>query len=145
MKIKPITIANQAFNIKGMYKDAIVNTIQDKELQMVLSLKPSPLADIYKIKLLYNISSTPSVYVLEPKPLSLAKGKIVLPHCYDTPKQKLCLYYPKTKEWNKNMLLSKTIIPWAFDWLYHYEIWLATGNWTGGGIHPANNKLKQAS
>jgi hypothetical protein len=142
MKIKPITIASQAFNIKGMYKDALVNTIQDKELQLVLYVKPSPMADTYKIKLVYNISASPTVYVLEPKPLSFAKGEIVLPHCFDTPKQKLCLYYPKNKEWTKNMLLSKTIIPWTYDWLYHYEIWLATGTWTGGGIHPSKNKLK---
>jgi hypothetical protein len=33
------------------------------------------------------------------------------------------------------MPLAKTIIPWIYDWLFHYEIWLATGDWTGGGIH----------
>ena len=35
-----------------------------------------------------------------------------------------------------NMLLATTIFPWTAEWLLHYEIWLATGEWTGGGYHP---------
>lgn len=34
------------------------------------------------------------------------------------------------------MALAHTIVPWACDWLMHYEFWLATGTWAGGGVHP---------
>lgn len=34
------------------------------------------------------------------------------------------------------MLLAKTILPWTAEWLLHYEVWLVTGEWVGGGVHP---------
>lgn len=135
MKIKPLSITVQAINLKTMYKDAVVNTFHDNKLIMLYSLKPSPLGDTYKIRLEYAINGKPSVFVVSPKPLALAKEETELPHCYDTKSQRLCLYYPSANEWSKDMLLSKTIIPWVYDWLYHYEIWVGTGEWTGGGIH----------
>lgn len=48
----------------------------------------------------------------------------------------LGLYYPPAREWRQSMLLAGTILPWTSEWLLHYETWLATGVWTGGGIHP---------
>jgi hypothetical protein len=45
----------------------------------------------------------------------------------------LCLYYPG--QWRPDLLLSTTIVPWTAEWLMHYELWLATGHWTGGGHH----------
>ena len=34
---------------------------------------------------------------------------------------------------NRKDLISDTIIPWVADWLLYYELWLATGEWLGGG------------
>ena len=34
------------------------------------------------------------------------------------------------------MLIADTIVPWTCEWLIHYEIWLATGEWHGGGEEP---------
>ena len=31
------------------------------------------------------------------------------------------------------MLIADTIVAWTCEWLIHYEIWLATGEWHGGG------------
>src|SRR5690606_39815126 len=59
--------------------------------------------------------------------------KKLLPHVYSTPKQQLCLYYPKEKEWNTGMYYVHTLIPWACEWLCHYELWVSTGIWHGGG------------
>ena len=42
----------------------------------------------------------------------------------------------KHKEFSGEKFLSETIIPWAIEWLYYYEIWLVTGTWNGGGEHP---------
>jgi len=45
---------------------------------------------------------------------------------------RLCLYYHYEYDVTR-MLLADTVIPWASEWLLHYEIWLATGTWHGGG------------
>jgi hypothetical protein len=31
------------------------------------------------------------------------------------------------------MLLSQTILPWASEWLFYYELWLASDTWFGDG------------
>ncbi|WP_346854948.1 hypothetical protein [uncultured Draconibacterium sp.] len=87
-----------------------------------------------KGKLTYKIGYHPCVYVINNK-LELYPGENKLPHVYDTKKQWLCLYYRKAREWTNQMLIADTIIPWTSEWLYHYEFWLATGNWHGKGIH----------
>lgn len=62
------------------------------------------------------------------------------PHLYECQyygegreKLQLCLYMPGTNEWNDEMLIADTFIPWATEWLYYYEIWRMTGKWLGGG------------
>jgi hypothetical protein len=44
---------------------------------------------------------------------------------------RLCLYSPG--EWSGDMFIAKTTIPWAGEWLFHYELWKATDQWDGGG------------
>jgi hypothetical protein len=41
------------------------------------------------------------------------------------------------------MPIIDTIIPWTSEWLLHYECWLATGKWHGGGIHHETEIEKQ--
>ena len=36
-------------------------------------------------------------------------------------------------EWNADMLISESVVPWTSEWLLHYELWLATDEWLGGG------------
>ena len=38
-------------------------------------------------------------------------------------------------EWAERMLIAEIIVPWISEWLLHYEIWLVTGEWHGGGMH----------
>lgn len=64
-------------------------------------------------------------------PLRTRPGRS-LPHVYDD--GTLCLY--ERGEWNDNMFLADTIVPWASEWLAHYEIWLGHGKWYGGGEWP---------
>ena len=63
-----------------------------------------------------------------------------IPHHYPNPDCPvlpfLCLYYPSNREWDPKHRISDTIVPWTIDWLACYEGWLATGEWTGGGVHP---------
>lgn len=89
----------------------------------------------------------PVVRVLYPPliPNWYAGKESPLPHIYfDSPGyfesldirlSPLCLFYPKAKEWDNSMLISKTTVVWAVRWLASYEFWEATGQWIGGGIH----------
>lgn len=67
------------------------------------------------------------------------------PHKYEIDADKnmvrICLY--RYREFNTYKFLSKTIIPWTIEWLYFYEIWLATGEWCGGGEHPNTGDVKE--
>jgi hypothetical protein len=73
----------------------------------------------------------------------LAKGASRLPHVYDYAAQRLCLYYPDGKQWNSSMQLATTVVWWIYEWLYHYELWLGSGEWKGGGVHSGESQPKK--
>ncbi len=54
-------------------------------------------------------------------------------------KKSLCLFHPEDYKWNEGISISKEMIPWAFMWIYFYEVWLETGEWLG----PEHPKSKQ--
>lgn len=94
---------------------------------------PSALSDTYTLKIIYILGQVPKTYIVSPKPLRLAVGAKKLPHTYNSKKQQLCLFYPKYSEWNPSMSIATTIVHWAVQWMYYYEIWVTTGKWMGGG------------
>jgi hypothetical protein len=71
----------------------------------------------------------PQVRVLDE--LASREGRS-LPHVYSD--GTLCLH--ETDEWKATMVIADTIVPWTAEWLAHYEIWLVTGDWYGGGEWP---------
>lgn len=46
----------------------------------------------------------------------------------------LCLFDPDTREWTPSMLIAKTTMRWASEWLYYYELWHAFGEWLAPGV-----------
>lgn len=52
-----------------------------------------------------------------------------VPHVFSD--MSLCLHLHD--EWHADMLISESVIPWASEWLLHYELWLVTEEWLGGG------------
>lgn len=128
-----VPLIHQAGALKSYFPGSEINRNGEKELVWIGRITPTPLSETYKIKLHYKRNEFINIYVLEPK-LNLAKGANKLPHVYSTPKQQLCLFYPNNKEWNESMFYVKSLIPWASEWLYHYEIWVGSGEWHGGGI-----------
>lgn len=36
------------------------------------------------------------------------------------------------------MRLDLTVVPWTSLWLFYFEDWLDSGEWRGGGMHPAD-------
>ena len=87
-------------------------------------------------------SCVPSVLVTDPVLRRRSQSpEEAIPHIYLNPEPRLrdfpflCLYHPPSEEWHGGKAAAKTIIPWTIEWLVCYEGWLATGQWTGGGIH----------
>lgn len=58
-----------------------------------------------------------------------------VPHLYgshDDPRgAELCLFLPRSREWNEYMLLADSIVRWTAEWLFYYEMWHVTGAWGG--------------
>lgn len=96
------------------------------------TLQPSAISDLYTVQILYDMPLRPKVSVLAPT-LQLAEGRERLPHVF--PEDHLCLHLGH--EWRPDMFISSTVVPWTAEWLIHYESWLLTGDWQGGG-HETN-------
>lgn len=102
--------------------------IQRSQLIWLASLQPSPLSRTYAVRLDYALGGpAPKVKVLEPD--LRADGVERLPHVF--PGDVLCVCYPW--QWNDGKLIACTIVPWASEWLLHYELWKIDGRWRGGG------------
>lgn len=97
------------------------------------SVQPTPLNAVYRVRIEYTPGFWPKVWVEEPI-LRSRSAEERIPHVYSGPRP--CLFYPKTQEWRSDRCIAATIVPWLMLWLFYYEIWLAGGDWHGGGIHP---------
>lgn len=67
------------------------------------------------------------------------------PHNYgidrDRLRVKVCL---DRGDWREDQLYARTYVPWAMEWIVHFEIWCATGQWTGGGVHDTPPRDRRA-
>lgn len=98
------------------------------------TLQPRQFSQRYRVLVRYKLSSYPTVKIVSPALAAKA------PHLWKD--GSLCLYYPKEKPWQKDMLIAKTIIPWTALWLYYYELWLDTGKWLGPSSHARDLNLQ---
>jgi len=108
------------------------------------SARPSPIGRLYALELKLQQGEFPQVIVKAPDLNVLAGGKD-LPHVYEQKPPRLCLFLPWTGEWNPQRTLLETMLPWSVLWLYFFEAWLRSGEWTGGGIHPPASQEKEES
>lgn len=107
-------------------------TVKRGRLRWLGELRPTPLSRAYNVRLIYSAGPrAPVVTVLRPQLRTEAVRD--LPHVYRG--DELCLCYPW--EWHEEHLIARTIVPWASEWLLHFEIFSFTGCWHGGGHEPA--------
>lgn len=99
-------------------------------LNWIGDLQPSALSESYTVRIEYRPPTRPKVSVLSPKLVSRLGERI--PHTFSN--GTICLHLPG--QWTSTMPIADTIVPWMSYWLLHYEIWLAVGEWMGGGHEP---------
>jgi len=132
-KAHPLNIAHQLRDLQRLYPEGDGRIARDR-LVWQGKLKPSPFSREFLIQLEYQEGHFPTTRVLQPTIRELA-GNRKLPHVFRGVGDPLCLFYAPAREWNSSMLIARTIVPWTCEWLFHFEAWLFTGKWDGGGVH----------
>jgi hypothetical protein len=136
VKNKAIDVSLQYLSFRNDFPE-MKSTLKRKNGKSKLivegNIQPTPLSNNYFFRLLYENKIKPDIEIIKPKLIRNFKNEEI-PHVY--PGNRLCLYFPPANEWDPSKLITKYIIPWISEWLYYYEIWLSTGEWLGGGIHP---------
>ena len=137
LKASKVSIIIQLHNIRRKYKELIVEDYSNKVVDITLKAEVSKQ---YMLKIRYKGYGIPEALIN----INELENIDNIPHNYGTTQigeeryLSLCLFYGR--EWNSNKNISDTIIPWAIEWIYYYELWLITGNWLGGGIHKAKEE-----
>lgn len=118
-------LAIQAQALRGRFPGSKLS-LRRTSMTWTACLHPTELSRKYTVQIRYHPPSLPQVKVL---PQLATRPGEPLPHVYR--EGVLCLH--KAGEWSQDMLIADTIVPWTCEWLIHYEIWFATGQWHGGG------------
>ena len=138
------TVAQQAFRLKSLYPSSNLKYKEPgKFFVWKYCLDPTGLGEVYTIEVRYKKGKSPEVYVIDPV-LEKRNNEHKLPHIYSSDKSfpKLCLYDPKKSEWNSTMFIADSIIPWAAEWIFFYQIWLLTGKWHAAEVTHGDNEKK---
>ncbi|TWD47054.1 hypothetical protein FB478_11410 [Arthrobacter sp. AG367] len=121
-----LNLGQQALALKSVYPDSSVR-IGPNRLVWRGRLKPAALSREYTIEISLRVGQTPVVNVVHPLLEPDTQG--LLPHIWDD--GSLCLNM--AGQWSSRMLLVDTTLPWASEWLLHYEMWKGVGLWLGDG------------
>lgn len=139
------TLAQRALELRALSLDgARLVFLSGRALRYRFRLAPSEFGRVYECELrLTPDPRPPEMFVLNPDLTALA-DEASLPHIYPSKglDTKLCLWWPKQREWLPQMKLAETYIAWTSEWLWHFEDWLATGVWAGGGEHPRQRRKR---
>lgn len=136
-KVRRLTIVQQVFAMRQIHP-RFECAGKGNEATWLGLVRPSSMSQEYQVKIIYKLGDPPKVWVLSPQLERRSDGKPI-PHVYGGPRP--CLYLPG--EWNPDRYIADTIVPWTSLWLYYYEVWHATGEWLGGGVHPQPQGVKQ--
>lgn len=141
---RKIRLFDQMMTLRAAYPSASCE-LRNGTLFWFGKVRPTPLSREYNVSLTYSNSQVPKVWVIGEELQKIDDPDF--PHKYDIDVEnnmvQICLY--RYREFTREKFLANTIIPWTVEWLYFYEIWLATGTWCGGGEHLTNaSKGEQA-
>ena len=95
----------------------------------------TPISRRYSLLIKYPENGRLKVVVTHPNLTEISRHKTAagesIPHVYSSNHPvEICIH---KNDWKPDMIISRTIVPWAVEWLFYFEVWLATGEWKGGG------------
>ena len=135
LRAKSLTMAQQTWKMSSRWPGFVFKAESTAAGVWVGTLCPTELSDTYRLQIRYVLGAHPKINVIAPALRNISSTERI-PHTYAD--GSLCLYWPAYGEWSGQRFIADTIIPWASLWLVHYEYWLATGEWHGGGEHPGD-------
>lgn len=126
-----LNVAVQALQLRHDFPTSTA-AVSAGALCWTADVHPTPLSREYRLKVELKRGRRPKVTVVAP--VLVAPPRRRLPHTFVG--DFLCLHLEA--EWDGSHSLAATVVPWAVEWLVHYEVWLATEgrSWTGGGHEP---------
>lgn len=131
-----------SLSLHKLYLNKIANcnaVISRDNLICDMQLKPFGVCGSYFIRMHYNLHmKNPKIVMEDPMVVVIREDGTEHPHLYED--ESLCVYFPRYKEWTKNMPLS-VVVPYINSWLYYYELWLSGEDWLGSQI-PHKGKKK---
>jgi len=113
-------------------------TVVANELVCRGTVQPTPLGQCYRTVIWYVGGRKPRVF-LPGGQIRRRNPEEPIPHTYSDDEP--CLFFPKSSEWKPDMKIAASVVGWLILWLHYYEIWLATGEWLGGGIDHGERKV----
>lgn len=138
--MRPIakTVSQQALALEKLPNTTSI-TLKRSRVSWRGELQPTPLSLRYTVQIDYAPPKRPIVAVVSPQLEAPRDRK--LPHVFrdDT----LCLCYDW--QWRASDSIATTIVPWASEWLLHYELWKFTTCWHGGGHGSVQDSLRSLS
>lgn len=116
--------------IKKLYSNIESAVLTKDNFTVIMNITPSENSQTYKVEITYRYGYRPRAILLSPE-LQQKDGKYPH-HIYGVDKNgqaKLCVYCPHLGEWDEDMSIATSFIPWVSTWLNTYEYWLITGEW----------------
>ncbi len=83
-----------------------------------------PGSNAYNVRIEFRAGCFPQVYVFNP---SIRPNSKI--HIYS--EGSLCLFYPGDLKWRDTTSIAEFTIPWIYEWILYYELYLLTGLWEG--------------
>lgn len=128
------SLATQLHSLRTRFPEGSGSIVRSR-LTWEQTITPHPLSHTYLCRVEYAMRNYPLVYCLDPQLSTLAAGR-KLPHVYSRKEPIcMCLFMRRQECWNDTMVLARVVLPLAYFWLAHFEEWLFSGVWRGGGTH----------
>lgn len=130
---KPLSLAVQLLHLQRRFVGA--GEIRRSRLIWTQTIQPHSLAHAYRCRLEHTLEEFPQMFCLDPQLTVLAVGR-ELPHVRTRVEPiEMCLFMRRIECWTDDMILANVAVPLASYWLAHFEEWLFSGHWRGGGTH----------
>jgi hypothetical protein len=122
---RSLSLPQQAFGLRSLFPES-QTTLRGRRLRWIGDLQPTELSQPYCTRIDYTLGQYPTARVIDP-PITEVHKRV--PHVYND--GTLCVH--DVNDWNPRMHLADTIVAWAIEWLYFWELFLATDIWYGDG------------